>query len=179
MHMRNRTSLTHHMWNTLAPFLIIKGMKSVNGVINKNGRVLDVVDCERLVPKGGIVRKRYHFCWWSESHLKLWYTDVKRSNKAYKGNGSRIVNIKVFLCCLGPEQGFHTPCWAEKVSVGWELKFKDRQFKSSSQWMRMQGLVKGFIYIDDIAKHAQICLDHWQLMTKFIINVKHLQACQV
>ena len=175
--------------------------------INKSGKVLDLVDYEKLVPKGSIIEckgkevtfsdgttqefdviimstgykvkfpflpKRYADIAIRERHKFVF--DVEDPSIAFVGLIRPIVGSLVGISELQVR-------WAAKVfSKHVPLKpLEERQedvrrdseywknfFKHSSQ--RLQGLVEGFTYIDDIAKQAAIYPDYWSLLKR---NPKH------
>lgn len=171
--------------------------------INKNGKVLDKVDYERLVPKGGItgckgrevtfidgtkqefdlvimstgyntrcpfLPKRYSDVGIRERHKMVF--DTEDPSLAFLGLVRPIVGSIVGISELQAR-------WAAKVfakrvpTKSLEERRRDvrentahlsEYFKCSSQ--RIEGLVEGFTYIDDIAHQAQIYPDYWSLFKK-------------
>lgn len=171
--------------------------------INKNGKVLDLVDYEKLVPKGAIVEcngkeitfidgtkeefdliimstgynveypylpKRYGELKLREKHKMLF--DVEDPSIAYIGLVRPIVGSIVGISelqCRWAAKIFAKkiplkPIEERRLDVVKDTAFWSDYFKNSSK--RIEGLVEGFTYIDDIAKHAGIYPDYWSLFKK-------------
>lgn len=169
--------------------------------INKNGKVLDLVDYKRLVPKGGITcckGKQVTFIDGTTQEFDLvimstGYTvqysympehyssvgtrqrykmvfDVEDPTVAFVGLVRPIVGSIVGISELNAR-------WAAKVFSGKvalksleerkedvkrDAEYWNDYFKHTSQ--RIEGLVEGFTYIDDIARQAGIFPDYWSLL---------------
>lgn len=175
--------------------------------INKSGKVLDLIDYERLVPKGGItscngkevtfmdgtkqefdvvimstgyqveypylpeqyfgknVREQYKFIF-----------DVEDPSIAFVGLVRPVVGSIVGISELQARLAARIfskkvplpPLETRREVVKQDFNFWSNHFKNSSQ--RIEGLVEGFTYIDDIAKHAQVYPDYWSLFKR---NPRH------
>ena len=171
-------------------------------IVNKNGKVLNLVDYERVVPKGGIVKcdgKEVTFVDGAKQEFDVvimctGYTTTYPYLPEQYQVGVRDRHKMVFdahdptLAFIGlvrPVVGSIVTIselqarWASKVFAGkvplkpLEERKRDIErdrahlseyFKHSSQ--RIQGLVEGFTYGDDIAKHAKIYPDYRSLFLK-------------
>ena len=180
--------------------------------VNKNGKVLDHVDYEHLVPKGAVVKcsgKEVTFIDGTKHEFDLIITSTgyksgfpylpeRYSEVGLRGRHKMIFDVEdpslAFVGFVRPIVGSLVGIselqarWAAKLYAGKvEMKSLEERrkdvmedtahwssyFKDSSQ--RLQGLVEGFTYIDDIARHAQIYPDYWSLFRK---NPKHwMVAC--
>ncbi len=171
--------------------------------MNKNGKVLDLVDYKKLVPKGGIVAcegKKVTFQDGTKEEFDLIVTSTGyKINSAYLPERYADVGIRnrhkmvfdvedpsiAFIGLVRPIVGSIVGIselqarWAAKTFAGklplksFEERNQDVQmdkarwseyFKNSSQ--RIEGLVEGFTYVDDIARHADIYPDYWSLFKK-------------
>lgn len=170
--------------------------------INKNGKVLDLIDYERLVPKGGIIKcdgKEVTFVDGTKQEFDLvimstgyattnpylpeqYRVGVRERHKmVFDVHDPTLAFVGLVRPIVGSIVGISEvqARWASKIFAGKiPLKsFKERKedvetdraywneyFKHSSQ--RIQGLVEGFSYIDDIAKHAKIYPDYCSLFLK-------------
>lgn len=169
--------------------------------INKNGKVLDLVDYKRLVPKGGIAHcegkqvtfvdgsthefdlvimstgynveypflpGRYSSVGTRQRHKMVF--DVEDPTVAFLGMVRPIVGSIVGISELNAR-------WAAKVFSGKlplktleerkedvkrDAVFWNDYFKHTSQ--RIEGLVEGFTYIDDIAHQVKVYPDYWSLL---------------
>ena len=171
--------------------------------VNKNGRVLDLVDYKRLVPKAGIIECKGQEVHFSDGTKQEFDTIIMSTGykKAfpflpdhYSGVNMR-EHYKFVLDIEDPSLAFigHVrPVVGSVVSVSeiqarWVARvyskhvplksFEERQaevakdnthwknyFKDSSQ--RLEGLVEGFTYADDLAKLAGIYPDYWALFKR-------------
>lgn len=170
--------------------------------INKNGKVLDLVDYERLVPKGGIVEckgKEVTFIDGTKQEFDLAIMSTgynlrypylpERYRMGVRERFKMVFDVRdpsiAFVGLVRPIVGSIVGIsevqarWAAKVLSG-KLSLKSLEereqdvqkdkshwnnyFKHSSQ--RIEGLVEGFTYIDDIAHHAKIYPDYWSLFRK-------------
>ena len=175
--------------------------------INKNGRVLDLIDYKHLIPKGGIAScngKEITFEDGTKQEFDLVimstgyqvghpYLPEQYHNKDVKELYKFIFNVEdptiAFFGLVRPVVGSIVgiselqarlaariyskkvplpPLETRKEVVRKDFMFWSNQFKQSSQ--RIEGLVEGFTYIDDIAKHAQIYPNYWSLFKR---NPKH------
>ena len=170
--------------------------------INKNGKVLDLVDYEHLVPKGSILEckgKEVTFVDGSKQEFdlvimstgyKVEYSylpqcyhkgirerhkmvfDIEDPSLAFVGLVRPIVGSLVALSEL-------QAMWMAKVFAGkvplkpLEERRRDVQqdtaylsdyFKHTSQ--RIQGLVEGLTYVDDLARQANVYPNYWALFRK-------------
>lgn len=170
--------------------------------INKNGKVLDLVDYERLVPKGGILeckgrevtfvdgtKQEFDLMIMSTSYNVAYHYLPKRYAVGIRERFKMVFDVEdpslAFVGMVRPIVGSIPGIselqarWAAKVFSGKvplkpvEERRRDVQadiahwsnyFKHSSQ--RVEGLVEGFTYIDDIARQAQIYPDYWSLFKK-------------
>lgn len=168
---------------------------------NKNGKVLDLVDYERLVPKGGITKcegKKITFVDGTTQEFDLIitstgykvqypylpkrYSDVKiidRHKFVFDVEDPSIVFIGLARPVVGSIVGISElqSRWSAKVFSG-NIPIKSLEerradvvndtahwrefFKDSSQ--RIEGLVEGYTYVDDIAQHAGIYPNYWELL---------------
>ena len=175
--------------------------------INKNGRVLDFIDYEHLIPKGGIVTcngKKITFVDGTKEEFDLVivstgykddypYLPEQYANKDVRHRYKFIFDVEdpsiAFIDLVRPVVGslvgiselqarFAAKVYSEKIFlpsiegrkevVQKDFTFWSNHFKNSSQ--RIQGLVEGFTYIDDIAKQAGIYPDYWSLFKR---NPRH------
>ena len=175
--------------------------------INKNGKVLDLVDYERLVPKGGIaacngkeitfldgtkeefdlvimstgyqVKHPYLPEQYTDKQVRHRYKfvfDVEDPSIAFVGLVRPVVGSIVGISELQARFAARTfskkvalpPLETRKEVVKKDFTFWNNHFKKSSQ--RIEGLVEGFTYIDDIAKNAGIYPDYWSLFKR---NPRH------
>lgn len=171
--------------------------------INKNGKVLDLVDYERLVPKGAVTGCRgkvVSFADGTSQEFDLVITSTGyKFDFPYLPRGQRQRGLrdrhKMVFDVEDPSLafvGFVRPIvgslvgiselqarWAAKLFAGRvalksleerrddvsrDSAFWSDYFKDSSQ--RIQGLVEGFTYIDDIARQAGVYPDYWSLLRK-------------
>ncbi len=169
--------------------------------INKNGKVLDFVDYEHLVPKGAIIHcegkqvtfvdgtahefdlvimstgysvrypylpERYSNVGIRDRHKMVF--DVEDPTLAFVGLARPIVGSIVTLSELNSR-------WAAKIFSGKvplktleerkedvkrDTAFWNDYLKNTSQ--RIEGLVEGFTYGDDIARHAGVFPNYWSLL---------------
>jgi len=175
--------------------------------INKNGKVLDLVDYKTLVPKGGIIEckgKEVTFADGTTQEFDLIimstgykvnfpflpkrYADVEvrqRHKFVFDAEDPSIAFVGLVRPIVGSLVGISElqARWAAKLfskhiplkplqerreDVKRDSEYWDNFFKHSSQ--RLQGLVEGFTYIDDIAKQAGIYPNYWSLLKR---NPKH------
>ena len=175
--------------------------------INKNGRVLDLIDYERLVPKGAIAacngkeitfadgtKQEFDLVIMSTGyHTEHSYLPEALANKDVRERYKFIFDVDdpsiAFLGLVRPIVGsivgiselqarLAARVYSKKVPlpsletrkeiVEKDFAYWSNHFKRSSQ--RIQGLVEGFTYIDDIAKHAQVYPDYWSLFKR---NPRH------
>ena len=175
--------------------------------INKNGKVLDLVDYEKLVPKGAIMEcngKEVTFVDGTKQEFDVaimatgYASDFPFLPKRYTAQGLRDRFKFVFdvedptLAVVGltrPVVGsivalselqarWAGRVWTNKIqlpsveerreTVQKDAKFWSNYFKDTSQ--RLQGLVEGYIYIDDLAKCAGVYPDYWSLLKR---NPRH------
>lgn len=170
--------------------------------INKNGKVLDLVDYEKLVPKGAVIEckgKEVTFVDGTKQEFDLvimstgYTTEYPYLPEQYKvgvrDRHKMVFDVQdptlAFVGLVRPIVGSLVGVsevqarWASKVFAGKiPLKSLDERekdvrrdaaywrnyFKHSSQ--RIQGLVEGFSYVDDLARHANIYPDYWSLFKK-------------
>lgn len=171
--------------------------------INKNGRVLDLVDYKKLIPKAGIAEcngqcvtfkdgtqqdfdliimstgynvlfpflpRKYAAIGIRQRHKMIF--DVDDPTLAVVGQVRPVVGSIVGISELQAR-------WAAKVfshkiplqpleerrrEVEEDEAYWSKYFKNSSQ--RIEGLVEGFTYIDDVAHHAGIYPDYWSLFKR-------------
>ncbi len=174
---------------------------------NKNGKVLDLVDYKRLVPKGGITKcegKKITFVDGTSQEFDLIitstgykvqypylpkrYSDVKiisRHKFVFDVEDPSIAFIGLARPIVGSIVGISElqARWSAKVYSGYiPLKSLEERrtdvakdtahwqeyFRESSQ--RIEGLVEGYTYVDDLAKHAGIYPNYWEL---FKTNPRH------
>ena len=175
--------------------------------INKSGKVLDLVDYEKLVPKGSIIECKGKEVTFSDGttqefdviimstgysvkfpFLPKRYADVpirERHKFVFDVEDPSIAFVGLIRPIVGSLVGISElqVRWAAKVfskhvplkpleerqeDVRRDSEYWNNFFKHSSQ--RLQGLVEGFTYIDDIAKQASIYPDYWSLLKR---NPKH------
>ena len=171
--------------------------------VNKNGKVLDLVDYEKLVPKGAIVECNgkeitfidgtkqefdiaimatgytFEFPFLPKQYaeqglrdrLKLVF-DVEDPTVAFVGMVRPVIGSIVGVSEL--QARWAGRVWTNKIQlpslderqeiVQRDTKFWSNYFKDTSQ--RLQGLVEGYIYVDDIAKCAGIYPDYWALLKR-------------
>ena len=173
--------------------------------VNKNGKVLDLVDYKHLVPKAGVVECRGKEVLFSDGTKQEFDLVIMSTGYNYKksfpflsdrySQMSIREHYKFVLDMEDPSLAFIgqvRPIVGSLVGVSelqarWVARiyskqvplksFKERQaevekdnahwrnyFKNSSQ--RVEGLVEGFTYIDDIAKLAGIYPDYWALFRR-------------
>jgi len=186
-------------WRNDAPFF--------HFFVNKNGKVLDLVDYKRLVPKAGIVgckgkevvfsdgtKQEFDLIIMSTGYkvsypfLPKRYADVsirQRYKFVFDMEDPSLAFIGLVRPVVGSVVGVselqarwvarvyskHVPMQPFEVRQA-EVK-KDNihwsnYFKHSSQ--RIEGLVEGFMYIDDISKLANVYPDYWALFKR---NPRH------
>lgn len=175
--------------------------------INKNGKVLDLVDYNRVIPKGAIagsegrevtfidgtkqefdliimstgynvqypyLPERYRDVQIRERHKMVF--DVEDPSLAFVGLVRPIVGSIVgisevqarWAARVFKEEVPLKPLNERRQDVLEDTAHWSRYFKHSSQ--RIQGLVEGFTYTDDIACHAGIYPNYWSLFKR---NPKH------
>ena len=171
--------------------------------INKNGKVLDLVDYNHLVPKGGILSCSGNTVNFADSTTQEF--DLIIMSTGYKTEypflPSRYANVRIrqrhkfvfdvedptiaFIGLVRPVVGSivgiselqarwvakvfskHAPLKSlaeRKKDVTADTAQWSEYFKNSSQ--RIEGLVEGFTYVDDIAKHAGIYPNYWNLFRR-------------
>ena len=169
--------------------------------------MLDLVDYERLVPKGGIaacngkeitfldgtkeefdlvimstgyqVKHPYLPEQYTDKQVRHRYKfvfDVEDPSIAFVGLVRPVVGSIVGISELQARFAARTfskkvalpPLETRKEVVKKDFTFWNNHFKKSSQ--RIEGLVEGFTYIDDIAKNAGIYPDYWSLFKR---NPRH------
>ena len=171
--------------------------------INKNGKVLDLIDYERLVPKGAIVEcngKEVTFVDGTKQEFDIaimatGYTvefpflpkqyaeqglrdrlkfvfDVDDPTMAFVGMVRPIVGSIVALSEL--QARWVARVWTNKIQlpsieerqeiIQKDIKYWSNYFKDTSQ--RLQGLVEGYVYADDIAKCGGLYPDYWALLKR-------------
>ena len=181
-------------WKNDAPFF--------KYVVNKNGKVLSLVDYKKLVPKAGIIQcdnkhvtfqdgtqeefdliimstgytvhypflpPKYADGGLREKHKMLF--DVDDPSLAFVGLvrpivGSMVGTIELqarWAAKIFSEKIPLQPLEERKREVEQDKTFWDNYFLSAQ---RLQGLVEGFTYIDDIARHAGVYPDYWSLFKK-------------
>ena len=170
--------------------------------INKNGKVLDLVDYEHLVPKGGILEckgKEVTFVDGSKQEFDLVIMSTgynveteylpKEYSKGIRERHKMVFDVEdpslAFIGLVRPIVGslvgiselqarWTAKVFASKVplksleerkrDVKQDTASLNEYFKNTSQ--RVEGLVEGFTYVDDIARHAQIYPNYWSLFKK-------------
>ena len=175
--------------------------------VNKNGRVLDLVDYKHLVPKAGISHCEGHTVHFNDGsqqefdtiimstgykkefpflpeqytkmsmseHYKLVF-DVEDPSLAFVGFGRPVVGSVVGgteLQARWVARVFskHVPFKSlteRRAEVARDRAYWQKYFKDSSH--RLEGLVEGFIYVDDIAHLAGIYPNYWELFKR---NPRH------
>ena len=167
---------------------------------NKSGKVLDLVDYKRLVPKGGIVEckgKEVTFVDGTTKEFDLVitatgykvqypylpkrYSDVgiiERHKFVFDVEDPSIVFIGLARPVVGSIVGISElqARWSAKVfNNKVPLKSLEERRKDVAEdkahWMqyfkhcshRIEGLVEGYTYVDDLARQAQIYPDYWSL----------------
>ena len=175
--------------------------------VNKNGRVLDLVDYKHLVPKAGIthcVDHKVHFSDGTKQEFDtiIMSTGYKKSfpflPERYS-EGSVTEHYKLVFDVEDPSLafvGFSRPVvgsvvgeselqarWVARVfsrrvplkslterraEVARDVTHWREYFKHSSH--RLEGLVEGFTYIDEIARLARIYPNYWELFKR---NPRH------
>ena len=171
--------------------------------VNKCGQVVDLIDYEKLVPKGAIVEcngkeitfvdgtkqefdvaimatgytvdypflPKQHAEQGLRDRLKFVF-DIEDTTLAFVGLARPVVGSIVALSEL--QARWAARVWAKKIqlpsveerreTVQKDAKFWNNYFKDTSQ--RLQGLVEGYIYVDDIAKCAGVYPDYWALLKR-------------
>ena len=169
--------------------------------INKNGKVLDLIDYERLVPKGGITHcegKQVTFIDGTTQEFDLVimstgynvqypYLPERYSSVGIRHRHKMVFDMEdptlAFVGLVRPIVGSIVGIselqarWAAKIfakkiplktlderkeDIKQDIAHWSSYFKHTSQ--RIEGLVEGFTYIDDIAHHAGIFPDYWSLL---------------
>lgn len=170
--------------------------------INKNGKVLDLVDYEKLVPKGGIVeckdrevtfvdgtKQEFDLVIMSTGYNQRYPYLPEQYQVGVRDRHKMVFDMQdpslAFVGLVRPIVGSIVGIsevqsrWVAKVFSG-KIPLKTREererdvrkdaahwnnyFRHSSQ--RIQGLVEGFTYIDDVARHAKIYPDYWSIFKK-------------
>ena len=199
-------------WTTAGSLLAYQGhgipewrnnSKFFHCFINKNGKVLDLIDYKRLVPKGGIVEckgkeitfvdgtkqefdlvimstgykvdypflpKRYADVGIRQRHKFVF--DVQDPSIAFVGLVRPIVGSIVgiselqarWVAKVFSKRITLTPLKEREKDVQRDSEHWNEYFKNSSQ--RIEGLVEGFTYIDDIARHAGVSPNYWELLKR-------------
>ena len=171
--------------------------------VNKNGRVLDFVDYEHLVPKAGIIEcdgQEVHFSDGTkqEFDIIIMSTGYKKSFPFLPDRYSDMSmreHYKFVLDMQDPSLAFighvrpvvGSVVGATELQARWVARiyskhvplksFEERQTelaKDNSHWknyfkdtsQRLEGLVEGFTYVDDIGKLAGVYPDYWALFKR-------------
>ena len=169
--------------------------------INKNGKVLDLIDYERLVPKGGVSHcrgnrvtfldgttqefdlvimstgytvsypffpERYSSVRIRQRHKMVF--DVEDPTLAFVGLVRPIVGSIVGISEL--QARWVAKTFAKKVPLKTLEERREDVRRDNAHWsnyfrhtsQRIEGLVEGFTYIDDIAHQARIYPNYWSLL---------------
>lgn len=174
--------------------------------INKNGKVLDLVDYEHLVPKGGITgckgreitfvdgtKQEFDLVIMStgykvdhpylpqryrvgirERHKMVF--DIEDPSLAFIGLVRPIVGSIVGISEL--QARWAAKLFSQKIPMKSLAERRRDVREDTAQWsdyfkhssQRIEGLVEGFTYIDDITSHAHIYPDYWGLFKR---NPRH------
>ena len=172
--------------------------------INKNGKVLDLVDYKKVIPKGAIVKcedKQVQFADGTNEHFDAVimctgydlhyfpFLPEKYRNKTFRDRYKFVFDVEdpsiAFVGYVRPVVGAIPSItevqsrWVAKVfaqtipfkplefrqaDVRTDSSYWENYFKDSSQ--RLEALVEGFIYIDDIARLAGIFPDYKALLLR-------------
>ena len=172
-------------------------------VINKNGKVLDLIDYKKVVPKGAIKNCQNRtvefadgtskdfdtiiMCTGYDSSYFPFLPEKYHKNKTLRDRYKFVFDVEdpsiAFIGYVRPVVGAIPSItemqsrWVSKVfaktipfkslenrraDVKQDLEFWENYFKESSQ--RLEGLVEGFIYIDQIAHLAGVFPDYKALL---------------
>ncbi len=171
--------------------------------INKNGKVLDLVDYEHLIPKGAIVSssgKQVTFADGSKQefdliilstgyHVEYPYLPKRYGDVRIKERHKFIFDVEdpsiAFIGLVRPVVGsivgiselqarWAAKIYSKKVPLKSLKEMREDVRRDSAHWtehfkdtsQRIEGLVEGFTYIDDVARHAQIFPDYWSLLKR-------------
>ena len=171
--------------------------------VNKNGKILDIVDYKKLVPKAGILQcngrrvtfqdgteKEFDIIIMSTGYnigypfLPVRYADIgirQRYKMLFDIDDPTLVFIGLVRPIVGSlvaiselQARWVAKVFSEKIplpsieerrrEVDQDKAFWNDYFKNSSQ--RLQELVEGFTYTDDVAHHAGVYPDYWSLFKK-------------
>ena len=175
--------------------------------VNKNGRVLDLVDYKHLVPKAGISHCEGHEVYFTDGthqefdivimstgykksfpflpdrythtsvaeHYKLVF-DVEDPSLAFVGFGRPVVGSVVSVSEMQARwtakvysgQVSLKPLAERRAEVAKDQAHWREYFKDSS--CRLEGLVEGFTYTDDVSHLAGIYPNYWELFKR---NPRH------